>query len=50
MAAMAARAATAIELPTVLAAPLKGAMGETVAGGGMTLEYVSCRGQKRAEI
>lgn len=35
MAAKAARPATAIELPTVLAAPLK-AMGEPVADGGLT--------------
>ena len=39
MAAKAARAATAIELPTVLAAPLKVAMGEPVALGGMTLGF-----------
>lgn len=37
MAAKAARPATAIEPPTVLAAPLK-AMGEPVADGGLTLE------------
>ncbi len=38
MAAKAARAATVIELPTVLAAPLKVAMGDPVALGGMTLK------------
>lgn len=38
MAAKAARPATAIELPTVLPAPLKVAIGEPVAVGGMTLE------------
>lgn len=36
MAAKAARPATAIELPTVLAAPLKGVMGELVAPGAVT--------------
>ena len=36
---MAARPATAIELLTVLAAPLNLAMGEPVALGGTTLEY-----------
>ena len=39
MAAKAARAATAIELPTVLAAPLKVAMGEPVAPAGTTLGF-----------
>lgn len=38
MAAKAARPATAIELPTVLAAPLKGVMGELVAPGAVTLD------------
>ena len=37
MAAKAARPAAAIELPTVLAAPVKVAMWEPVADGGMTL-------------
>ena len=40
MAAKAARPAAAIELPTVLAAPVKLAMWEPVAVGGMTLGYV----------
>lgn len=50
MAARAARPATAIELPTVLAAPLKGTMGEPVAGGGMTLGYVRCGGQNMGRV
>ena len=37
MAAKAARPATAIELPTVLAAPLKGVMGELVEPGAVDL-------------
>ena len=40
MAAKAARPATAIELPTVLAAPLKVAMGGPVVVGGLTLRYL----------
>ena len=40
MAAKAARPAAAIDLPTVLAAPVKVAMGEPVAVGGMTLGFV----------
>ena len=40
MAAKAARPAAAIELPTVLAAPVKVAMGEPVADGGMTLGFL----------
>ena len=40
MAAKAARPAAAIELPTVLAAPVKEAMGGPVAVGGMTLGLV----------
>ena len=42
MAAKAARPPTTIELPTVLAAPVKVAMGEPVAVGGMTLRFVRC--------
>lgn len=41
MAAKAARPATVKEVPTVLAAPLKAAMGEPVALGGTTLGYLS---------
>ena len=37
MAARAARPATVIELPTVLAAPLNWVIGELVADGGITL-------------
>ena len=44
MAATAARPATAIELPTVLAAPLKLEIGELVALGGLTLECLSDAG------
>lgn len=39
MAAKAVRPATTIELPTVLAAPVKVAIGEPVAIGGMTLVF-----------
>ena len=45
-AAKAASAATAMELPTVLAAPVKGAMGEPVGCGPVTLNVMletSCR-------
>ena len=42
MAAKAPTPATAIELPTVLAAPVKVAMGEPVAVGGTTLSFVRC--------
>ena len=45
MAAKAARPATAIELPTVLAAPLKVVMGDPVALGGMTLENILLDGK-----
>ena len=40
MAAKAARPATAIELPTVLAAPLKGVMGEVVEPGAVELGWL----------
>ena len=51
MAAKAARPATAIELPTVLAAPVKVAMGEPVAVGGMTLGLsVSYEGLKTNKV
>ena len=49
MAAKAPRPATAIELPTVLAAPVKVAMGEPVAVGGTTLSLVRC-GFKSREV
>lgn len=51
MAARAARPATVIELPKVLAAPLKWVMGELVADGGMTLEcFVRCGGSAGRKV
>ena len=50
MAAKAARPAAAIELPTVLAAPVKVAMGEPVAVGGMTLGFVRDGGSELGKL